>query len=134
MKTKKMDMKDKLSLLWIFALFNYLYCDIVTLMDSSVLTELLRGYAGSIQITQGFLLGASVLVEIPIAMVLLSRVLSYRANRWGNLIAGATMTVVQISSLFVGTPTNYYVFFSIIEIATTSLIVWYAWNWKENEN
>lgn len=134
MKTQKMDMKDKLSLLWIFALFNYLYCDIVTLMDSSVLTEILRGYAGSIQITQGFLLGASVLVEIPIAMVLLSRFLSYRANRWGNIVAGATMTAVQVSSLFVGTPTNYYVFFSIIEIATTSLIVWYAWNWMENEN
>jgi hypothetical protein len=35
------------------------------------------------------------------------------------------MTVVQTSSLFVGRPTLYYVFFSAIEIARTAVIVWY---------
>ena len=81
--------------------------------------------------TQGFLLGAAILVEIPIAMVLLSRFLTYRANRWANILAGSVMTVVQFSTLFFGTSTIYYVFFSIIEIATTVLIVWFAWNWRE---
>jgi uncharacterized membrane protein len=41
------------------------------------------------------------------------------------------MTVVQFSTLFFGTSTIYYVFFSIIEIATTVLIVWFAWNWRK---
>jgi hypothetical protein len=27
-------------------------------------------------------------------------------------------------------PTLYYLFFAAIEIACTSLIVWYAWHWK----
>jgi hypothetical protein len=81
------------------------------------------------QLTQGFLLGASILVEIPIAMVLLSWILKYGPNRWANIIAGTIMTVVQGLSLVVAVPTMYYAFFSTIEIACTALIVWYAWRW-----
>ncbi len=125
------DMKAKLQALWIFVMFNYLYCDLLSNMDSVVLKELLEGHAGPIQINQGFMLGAAFLMEIPIAMVLLSRVLKYPANRWANIIAGAIMTIVQLSSLFFGTePTLHYIFYSIIEIACTSFIAWNAWQWK----
>jgi threonine/homoserine/homoserine lactone efflux protein len=55
--------------------------------------------------------------------------LKFRANRWANIIAGAILAVVQISTLFIGTPELHYVFFSIIEIATDLFIVWYAWKW-----
>jgi len=126
-------MKDRrviLSTLWIFATLNYLYCDILGFFDAETLKSVLEGHAGSIQITPAFLLGASILMEIPISLVLLSRVLNYKANRWANIIAGTIMTVVQISSLFVGTvPATYYLFFSVIEIACTAFIVWYAWKW-----
>ena len=128
---KKMGMKSKLSTLWIFAALNYLYCDVVGLMDRGLLRQFLAGEVDGIPLTQGFLLGAAILVEIPIAMVLLSRFLTYRANRWANIAAGSVMTVVQFSTLFFGTSTIYYVFFSIIEIATTVLIVWFAWNWRK---
>jgi hypothetical protein len=128
------DMKAVLSTLWIFATLNYLYCDVLGFFDAATLKALMEGHAGSIQITQGFLLGASILMEIPISMVLLSRVLKYGANRWVNIIAGAIMTAVQISSLFVGTAlANYYLFFSIIEITCTALIVWIAWKWTKPE-
>jgi len=64
-------------------------------------------------------------------MVLLSRVLRHRANRWANIIAGTIMTIVQFTALFFGSSlTAFYVFFSVVEIACTSLIVWYAWNWR----
>lgn len=123
-------MKVKLSTLWICVMLNYLYCDVVTLFDSGVLKGLMTGIVGGIHFTQGFLLGAAILMEIPIAMVLLSRVLRYRANRWANITAGAIMTLFQLSSLFFGaSPTPYYLFFSTIEIACTSFIVWYAWKW-----
>ena len=128
---KKMGMTSKLSTLWIFAALNYLYCDVVGLMDRGLLRQFLAGEVDGIPLTQGFLLGAAILVEIPIAMVLLSRFLTYRANRWANIAAGSIMTVVQFSTLFFGTSTIYYVFFSIIEIATTVLIVWFAWNWRK---
>ena len=125
------DTKGKFQALWIFVMFNYLYCDLISNMDSGVLKELLEGHVGSIQVNQEFMLGAALLMEIPIAMVLLSRVLKYRANRWANIIAGAIMTIVQISSLFFGTgPTLHYVFYSIIEIACTAFIAWNAWMWQ----
>jgi hypothetical protein len=123
--------KVVLSTLWIFAMFNYLYCDLLGLMDSKYLKGYLDGKVGSIRVTQGFLLGSAVLMEVPIAMVLLSRRLNHRANRTANVVAGAFMTVVQAGTLLIGSATVYYVFFSIVEMATTLLIVWRAWKWNE---
>lgn len=126
-----MDKKILLSSIWIFVVLNYLYCDVLSLMDAELLKQYLSGNVANMEITQGFLLAAGILMEISISMVLLSRVLNYRANRWANIIAGTITTVVQIASLFVGSsPTMYYTFFSIIEIASTALIVWFAWTWR----
>lgn len=133
---KTTEMKDKkviLSTLWIFAMFNYLYCDVVALMNPKLLKQFMVGIVGGIHFTEGFLLGASILMEVPITMVLLSRILNYKVNRWANMVAGTIMTVVQIGSLFGSTPAVYYIFFSIIEISTTVLIVWYAWKWPKPE-
>ena len=135
---KTTEMKDKkviLSTLWIFAMLNYLYCDILALMDPELLSQFITGNVGGIHMTQAFLLQAAILMEIPTAMVLLSKVLKYGANRWANMIAGTIMTVVQFSTLFIGSsPALYYIFFSTIEIACTSLIVWYAWKWPNPEH
>jgi hypothetical protein len=109
-------MKSRLSTLWIFATLNYLYCDVVGLMDPNLLKGFLAGNVGGIAVSPGFLLGASMLVEIPISMVVLSRFLGYRANRWANVAAAGVMTVVQLGSLVMRTPAVYYVFFSVIEI------------------
>ena len=124
------DLRSKLSTLWIFATLNYLYCDVVTLMDPALLRGFMNGHMGGIDVTQGFLLAAAALVEIPIAMVLLSRVLGQPANRWANIGAGATMTAVQLLSVFAGKPAPYYLFFSVIEVGTTAAIVWLAWKWS----
>jgi Family of unknown function (DUF6326) len=125
-----MEMKSKLSTLWLFATLNYIYCDVLGLMNPSILRGFLNGHVSGIDVTQGFLLAASVLVEIPMAMVLLSRMLGYRANRVANIVAGVVMTAVQLGSNFLGTPTPYYVFFSVIEIAATAVVVWLAWTWR----
>ncbi len=106
--------------LWIFATLNYVYADVVTLFDKSLSTSL----------SQTALLGAAVLVETAIAMVLLSRVLKYRANRWANIIVGIINTVAVLVSLLVTTPALYNAFFATIEIATTLTIIWYAWAWR----
>jgi hypothetical protein len=116
------DIRVRLSTLWVFMLFNFLYCDVLGLFDPGLPKNM----------TQEALLAASCLMEIPIAMVLLSRMLRYRPNRWSNVIAGAFMAVVQVSTLFVGTaPTLHYVFFSAIEIVCLLFIVWTAWRWAE---
>ncbi len=127
---KLKDRRIILSTLWIFVMFNYLYCDLLGLMDSNLLNQYLTGTVEGMNINERFLFAGAILMEIPIAMVLLSRVLNYKANRWSNIIAAFIKTVVMIMTLFVGTPTMYYSFFAIIEIATTAFIIWYAWTWK----
>ena len=124
--------KVKLSLLWLFAMLNYIYADIMTVMDSTVLNELLTGVVGGMEITPTFLFFGAILMEIPIAMVFLSLFLKYNVNRWANIVAGSIKTLVVFATLFVGIPTSYYAFFAIIEIITTSSIVYLAWRWKDS--
>ena len=58
------DTKERLSVLWIFALLNYLYADVVALFD-------IVGSAKSIRASPPMgSLGSPVLMEIPIAMIL----------------------------------------------------------------
>jgi len=128
---EKQKRKVILSTLWIFVTANYIFCDVMTLMNAEDLKQILTGSVGSLEMTPNFLLGAAIFMEIPFVMILLSRVLKYRANRLSNIIAGTIMTVIQFMSLFVGSGTTpHYIFFSIVEISCTAFIVWYAWTWS----
>ena len=129
-----MSMQAKLSTLWIFATLNYLYCDVTGLMDPAMLKQYLAGNLGGLQMTQGFLLATAIFVEIKVSMVLLSRLLGHRANRWANIAAGAFMTLVTVATLPFGFGlTGYYAFFAVIEVATTSYIAWSAFKWSETD-
>ena len=124
------EMGTRLSTLWVFAVLNYLYADVIGLMKAENLQTFLTGNIGSMQITEGFLLAAAILMETAIAMTLLSRVLQYRANRWANIIVGLLHTVAVSASIFVGSgPSLYYLFFGAIEVSCTAYIVWTSWKW-----
>jgi hypothetical protein len=129
------DRRVMLSTLWIFAILNYAYADILGLFFNPVLQKeeherILSGYVGDIRITQGFVLIGALLMETAIVMVLLSRVLPYSANRWANILAGLLHTGSVVWSLTGGSVNVFYVFFATIEIACTLFIVWYAWSWR----
>jgi hypothetical protein len=83
------DTKERLSLLWIFALLNYLYADVLALF----------AFVGSPNSAPHLphlaLLGSAALMEIPIAIILASRLLPFRANRLANIIAGGIMTLTN---------------------------------------
>lgn len=123
------DRRVMLSTLWVFVTLNYLYCDILSLMSPEMLNSLITtGGVGGIDMNETTLLGAAVLLEIPISLVLLSRVLKYRINRWMNVVGGSIMTFVMIGTLLMGA-SYLYAFFATIEIAATLFIVWFAWTW-----
>lgn len=128
------DRRPVLSALWIFATLNYVYADVFNLyfgpvLQKEVTKQLLEGHIGSIQITEGFVLFFAVVIETAIAMVLLSRVLPYRFNRWANIGVAVLQTASVAFSLIGARPTLYYAFFAVIEIACTVFILWYAWTW-----
>jgi Family of unknown function (DUF6326) len=132
------DTKERLSLLWIFALLNYLYADVLALFaivgsrDPANETPHLPQWA---------LMASAVLMEIPIAMIVASRLLPFRANRLSNIIAGAFLTVVNGFLTFVaplvglGRPPAFaeYLFFATIETICTSIIIRQAWTWSGSE-
>lgn len=118
------DRRTILSTLWIFVLFNYLYADFVILITSPNL------YQNAVKgMPAGVILGLAILMEIPIAMILLSRLLPYRANRLANIIAGIESTAFVGITLVGGQSAPFYLFFALIEIACTLFIIWYAWTW-----
>jgi hypothetical protein len=126
------DTKERLSLLWIFALLNYLYADVVALFA-------IAGTGNSFELLpQWALMGSAVLMEIPIAMILACRLLPFRANRLANIIAGGVITLVNGFLTFVpplagwGRPPAFpeYLFFATIETVCTSVIIWQAWTWS----
>ena len=124
------DRRVILSTLWIFVTLNYLYCDVISLMSAELLNALLTGVAGGIEMNEQTLLAAGIIMEVSIAMVLLSRVLKYKSNRIANIIAGILKTLIMVGTLLMGVPSLHYMFFATIEIATTLFIVWYAWTWR----
>jgi hypothetical protein len=130
--SKTVNMKDRkviLSTLWIFATLNYIYADVFSLFFVPAAQK------ETATMTAGAVLGFAVLMETAIAMVLLSRILKYGANRWANIIAGAIHTAAVFLSLFGGTPpAPYYMFFAAIEIVCTLFIIWYSWKWHNPES
>lgn len=56
-------------------------------------------------------------------MVLLSRVLIYKYNRYSNIIACLIKILLMIVTLFMGTATSYYMFITYKEIFSTLYIM-----------
>jgi Family of unknown function (DUF6326) len=126
------DIRVRLSLLWLLATLNYIYADVFFCID-----VLGSGKGGPtvLHFSPGAWLGIAVLMEIPMAMFLLARILKPTANRWANIVAGIVETAAVLFTQFIGPilhltgTSSYYLFFGTIEVACTSLIVWYAWRW-----
>ena len=102
-------------------------------MDLNLLKQYLRVNVEGLIINESFLLYAAILMEIPIAMILLSKVLNKMANCWTNIIAASLKTLAMITTLFVGNTTTYYLFFAIIEILITIFIIGFSVNWLKQK-
>ncbi len=125
-----MDMKALLSTLWIFVLFNLIFRDLHDLFRPGLLEEMMTGIVNGTRVTDEMLLVGGIMMEIPISMVLLSRVLQYKLNRWANIITGAISIAFVIGT---GAKDLDDIFFATIEVVALSLIVWYAWKWPKQE-
>lgn len=124
--------KTLLSTLWIFVLLNMIYADILGMLRPGYLALLDQM---SQQLTGSTVLLFAVLMEVAIAMVILSRVLAYRLNRWVHFIAVPLMILwvvvpAMMPSLGDSTPPSY-VFFASVEVITMLMILGFVWNWPK---
>lgn len=124
-----MGMKEKLSTLWIFIMFNIVMADIIGNMEPGALKAMMTGDVG-FTVTSELMLVFAMIQEVPIAMIVLSRMLKYRVNRNVNIFAGVLTIVYVIAG---GEAILSYYFFATMEVLCALLIIWYAWNWSEEQ-
>jgi hypothetical protein len=124
----KISVKIKLSALWTSVMCCYIYADYFGLYRPGKLQAVLRGDFFSLPATQPVLLGASVMLAIPSLMIFLSVVLRPVFNRWLNIVTGAVYTAIILKTMW---GWAFYIFYGVVEISLTLLVVWYAWRWPK---
>jgi hypothetical protein len=127
---KKIDTKVLLSTLWIVVMFNMLKADILSLNIPGAADEVARTATSSGASIPQLMLGAAVIGQLAIAMIILSRVLKYGINRWVNIIVG----IVTIAYIW-GGMSSYprYIFIASVETLCLLLIIGFAWKWRNVE-
>lgn len=123
-----MSTSEKISALWTVVMFNIVFADILGFISPGFLSEAQTGVIGGITITPGFLLLAAVLLQIPIVMIFLTRVLPRPVARVANFAA------VIITAAFVvggGSLHPHYLFFVTVELAAMLYIARLAYVWPQ---
>lgn len=119
-------MRTKLSLLWIVVMLNMIFADIFSIMVELVKKDTMD-IPGDVTLVMAV---AAVMVNIPILMIYLNRILSFRLCRLLN-IAAAVITILFI--IGGGSLLPHYVIIASIEIAALIYIVFLNIKWKETE-
>ncbi len=100
------------------------FADIGWFLNPVTLAEMM-----AMQPSQAVLLAFSILLEIPIAMIVLSRLLKHKANRWANISTGAITILGVIGD---GNLNVSYLFYASIEGSCMVMIIWTAWQWTKD--
>ena len=124
------DIGTRLSTLWVVVMFNMLFADVLGLYMPGALQGLSAG-PGGVPVTQGLMLVFAILLEIPIAMIFVSRILKRGANRWANTVAAVITTVFVVGGSSLDLP--FALFFAIVQVACMALIVWSVWSRRSSE-
>ena len=127
--TTKVDVRIKLAALWTSVMFLYIYADYFGLYIPGALQKMINGNMPPLgATTQSVLLFTSAMMAIPSLMIFLSVVLAPPLNRALNMIVGVLYTIIILLTMW---GWWFYIFYGVIEIALTSLAVWYAFRWPK---
>ncbi len=123
----KINVKIKLSALWASVMFCYIYADYFGLFVPGALQSMLNGQMRPLgATTQAVLLGTSLMLAIPSVMIFLSVALPPKLNRSLNIAVGAFYTGIILITMW---SWAFFIFYGVIEISLTSLVVYYALKW-----
>jgi hypothetical protein len=127
---EKMDPKVLLSTLWIVVMINMLKADILSLFIPGAADELAKTSVSTGTPIPQLMLGGAIMMEISIVMIILSRVLNHRVNRWVNIIVSISTIAFVVGG---GATYPHYIFIATIEVVCLLLIVMFAWKWRNSE-
>ena len=132
---KELSTAKLLAILWVLYLFNILYADALSLMQTNAQVVTTQANQETIEqlLTDEMLLGAAIIIEMAIMMILLSLVLKVKINRIVNVvIASLQLCVLLYSATFADA--SYYFFFVIVESGILLMIITIALKWKSEEH
>lgn len=119
-----------LSTLWVVTLLNVVFRDIHEFVRPGFLEEVMTGSLNGTELTPELFLLGGVIVQVPIMMILLARVLPRSINRWAHLIAAPLMMLIVVT----GRPADLDDYFHAgVELALLAVLFSLAWRWREAE-
>lgn len=135
MKTEErldvLKMQTTLSTLWLVTLLNVIFRDIHEFLRPGYLEEVMARTASGAGLPEVAFLGFAVVLEIPIMLVLLARVLPPQPNYWVNLMAAPFVISFVVSGIFIDRPADLDdLFHAGVEILLLGFIIRLAWRWK----
>lgn len=133
MEDIKVNVKLKISALWIAVMFLYIYVDLFSLYKPGIIEEVTAGKIFLFQISQSFLFFTTLYITIPSLMIFLTLVLKPKINRWINIIVSAIYLVTMLGAC-IGETWIFYIFGTVVESILLFLIIIHAWKWPKHEN
>lgn len=122
-----MEIKVKLSTLWIVIMLNMIFADILSIVVELVNKNAFDIIGDDVKTTMAI---AAIINNIPILMIYFSRVLPFKANRIANIVAGFITILYVVGG---GSLLPHYIIIASIEVLLLVVIIWSAWKWKDVE-
>jgi hypothetical protein len=122
------NVKFKISALWIVTLFIFAYVDIFLFYKLGFIEDLMRGRVANFNIDESFLLLTTLYISIPSFMVFVSLVAPVKANRRLNFWVCSFYIITILLSL-IGENSLFYIFGSVVESLLLLSIIRYALKW-----
>lgn len=116
-----------LSTLWIFILFNMILRDLHEFPTEGYVEELM-----SLKLSEQAMLLYAIIVEIPISMIVFSRILNNKANKWANIIAVIVSSLGILYTLPSGDMDDF--FFAVVNLVAFIVIISTAWKLPAPDN
>jgi hypothetical protein len=132
----KINVKIKLSVLWLFGQVTLLTFLVLEFLEQDVLEGIIDGNMRGLPMGPETLLFYAVMLLTPLVMAFLSLTLKGSVNRWANIILGAFFTFIYLGDLIahLANPYAYAMLMGIAAVVAQALIVWYAWKWPKQES
>jgi hypothetical protein len=122
-----MDIKTKISTLWVVIMLNLIFADILSIMIELVKKNTIEIIGTDVATTMAI---AAVITSVPISMIYLSRSLPYHTNRIVNILV-AFLTIIYVVGG--GSFTPHYIIIASIEVTLLFVIIFKALKWTNPE-
>lgn len=129
-QSSRIDVRLRISALWIAVLFIFAYVDLFSLYRPDVRADLDNAKLSGFDVNQAFLLFTTLYIIIPSLMVYLTLVMPRHLNRIVNITAAGLYGLTIIGGA-VG-EWNYFLLGSLVEAILLAVVVHHSWTWPEH--